>query len=216
MKDPKNNLTQAPVQQININRNPAPATDKSQAQSSATLSSNTNQTSTPPLSQIPSPKPAFNPPGDAVSVITSPHTPQKYGGRKIIATIFGILFVVGGTISGALLVQRQQNMSEKAWATKQYDATCSEIRAYDLNWNALDSTSLVNLTPGTIVRFTISGTTTSGNFDKARFTINGSQTPEVTQTRPNTHDFFYEYIIPEVTTDFTIQGQIHHTIWGWI
>lgn len=48
------------------------------------------------------------------SVITAPHAPQKYGGKKIIATIFGILVLLGGLTAGIILVQNQQNLNEQA------------------------------------------------------------------------------------------------------
>ena len=48
------------------------------------------------------------------SVVTAPHAPKKYGGKKIIATIFGLLLLIGGVAAGVILVQRQQEISERA------------------------------------------------------------------------------------------------------
>lgn len=48
------------------------------------------------------------------AVITSPHTPKKYGGKKVIATIFVILFLLGSVAAGVFLVQRQQQIAQKA------------------------------------------------------------------------------------------------------
>jgi hypothetical protein len=55
------------------------------------------------------------------------------------------------------------------------------------------------------------GTATGGVFDKARFTINGAQTPEVTAQKPGSSgEFYYEYTIPNATTSFTVTAQVHH------
>lgn len=48
------------------------------------------------------------------TIVMSPHAPKKYGGKKIIATIFGIIFLVGSVAAGISLVQRQQMLSQKA------------------------------------------------------------------------------------------------------
>ena len=48
------------------------------------------------------------------TVITSPQTPKKYGGRKVIATIFGIMILVVGVAAAVFLVQRQQEIQERA------------------------------------------------------------------------------------------------------
>jgi hypothetical protein len=46
--------------------------------------------------------------------VTAPHAPRKYGGKKVVATIFGILVLIGGVASGVFLVQRQQEIRERA------------------------------------------------------------------------------------------------------
>lgn len=157
--------------------------------------------------------------GEVTTVVTSPHAPQKYGGKKIIATIFGLLLVVGGITAGVALVQRQQNISERAQVatpSRQIDAQCSAVKAYDSEWNQLSADTLGQLTAGTVVRFTVSGTATSGEFDRARFTINGTQTPEVTTKKPGTEEFYYEYTLPEGIVNYTVSAQVHHNVWGWI
>lgn len=197
----------------NVSPQTSDATSQAHQNSNNTPAQAGNTNISPDKSAYPSQR--NTPLPEVTSVITSPHTPQKYGGKKILATIFGVLLVFGGIISGVYLVQRQQNISEQA-QTSDYDAQCSEIRAYDTNWNQLTSTSLGDLTPGTVVRFTVSGITSSGSFDKARFTINGIQTAEITDKKPGTDEYYYEYTIPDGSTNFTIKGQVHHTIWGWI
>lgn len=94
-------------------------------------------------------------------------------------------------------------------------AACLDVKAYDSQWNQLASSNLSNLKAGNVVRFTVGGTTTSGSFDKARFTVNGVARAEVTGKRPETDEFFDEYVIPEGTTGFTVSAQIHHSVLGW-
>ncbi len=53
------------------------------------------------------------------AVVTAPHAPKKYGGKKVIATIFGILLLVGGVAAGVILVQRQQQIAERAASGKE-------------------------------------------------------------------------------------------------
>lgn len=90
-------------------------------------------------------------------------------------------------------------------------AQCLNIQAFDTEWNKLSATELSTLQPGESVRFSIGGTTTSGTIDKARFIINGQTQPEVTQKRPGSSEFYYEYTIPEGQTSFSINAQLHHT-----
>lgn len=53
------------------------------------------------------------------SNVQAPHVPKKYGGGKVIATIFGILFLIGGVAAGVFLVQRQQEIAERASSGKE-------------------------------------------------------------------------------------------------
>lgn len=87
---------------------------------------------------------------------------------------------------------------------------CLEIKAFDISWNLLTSSELAKLKAGDTVRFTASGTATQGEFDAARFTINGNLKPQVTTKRPNTNEFYYEYTIPDGVTDFEIKAELHH------
>ena len=93
---------------------------------------------------------------------------------------------------------------------------CLNIKPYNTSWNALTVDQLKELKVGDKVRFTVAGTTTSGSFDKARFTINSVLQPETTSKKPNTQEFYTEYTIPTGTTSFTINAEIHHTTGGWI
>lgn len=300
----------------------APNTVSSDTQSSTTLAPSTDDGSK-------------NPSGETISV-QSPHTPTKYGGKKVIATIFGVLFLIAGVAAGVYLVrQRQLNVGfawdcskyvfgvskegavnvtnsssrnepgQKAnvyinetlvstvdvpalspgqaanlgtvsvpsgqgftWRVKgtadcenngSYEATptaiptevptsvptekptpipsdkptdiptqeptqppvetnakCNAVKAYDREWNLLNSEDLGSLTAGSKVRFAVSGTATSGTFDKARFTINGTLRAEVATKKPGSEEFYDEYTIPEGVTNFTVKGEVHHSELGWL
>lgn len=94
-------------------------------------------------------------------------------------------------------------------------AQCLEIKAFDSEWNQLSSGDLTALNPGVVIRFTVAGSTSSGNLDRARFTINGTLRPEVTAKRPGTDEFFDEFTIPEGVASFTVNAQLHHSSLGW-
>lgn len=94
-------------------------------------------------------------------------------------------------------------------------AQCQNVKAYDTNWTQLTATQLKGLKAGDKVRFTVAGQASSGNFTKARFTINGTVRGEVTGKKPNTQEFFDEYTIPAGVTTFNITAQIYHETLGW-
>ena len=95
-------------------------------------------------------------------------------------------------------------------------AQCINILAYDEDWVKLSSTDLAKLKAGSLVRFSVSGTATSGAFDKARFTINNGTPEEVTAKKPGTEEFYVEYTIPANIEDFSISAQLYHSVAGWI
>ncbi len=94
-------------------------------------------------------------------------------------------------------------------------AACGDVIAYDLQWNQLSSTQLSQLKSGDKVRYTVAGTTTSGTFDKAKFTVNGTDLPETTNKKPGTDSFYTEYTLPSGTTTFSVTAQVHHSTLGW-
>lgn len=95
------------------------------------------------------------------------------------------------------------------------NAECSAVVAYDENWTALTPTALSELEDGDIVRFTVSGTATSGTFDMARFSVNGATAVEVTDQKPGTSEFYYEYTIPAGEDTFNVTAEVHHSTLGW-
>jgi hypothetical protein len=240
---------------------------------------------------------------DPTSFVSAPQAPVKYGGKKVIAAILGLVLMVGAVGTGVVLVQQQQLRDGSAWDCTKYDfsvsrtgvvtiqngsqfnepaqkaevfinstlvqtfdvpnlssgkgstlgtvsvpssqgfawrvhgtvdcedsgsyqpettptpslsATCNSVMAYDQNWQALSATQLSALKSGDVVRFAVGGTSSGGSFDRARFTINGTQRPEVTTIRPGTSEFYDEYTIPAGSTSFTVSAQIRHTQLGWL
>lgn len=95
-------------------------------------------------------------------------------------------------------------------------AQCLDVKAFDENWNPLTAQALQNYGAGDVVKFTIGGLTNRGTFDAARFTINGELMDAVTDKRPGTDEFYYEYTIPVGVTNFTVTAELMHSDAGWI
>ena len=91
-------------------------------------------------------------------------------------------------------------------------AICREIKAYDANWNPLSASQLTKLAAGDKVRFTVLGSTSAGIFDKAIFQINGTLTNEVTDKKPGTQEFYFEYTITteDLGQTITVNAWVHH------
>jgi hypothetical protein len=94
-------------------------------------------------------------------------------------------------------------------------ASCQNVKAYSSVWTPLTSADLSALSTGTVVNFCVTGTTTSGTFDKAKFTINGTVQAETTAIRPSSTDFCQSYTIPVGVSVFNVSAQIHHATLGW-
>lgn len=89
-------------------------------------------------------------------------------------------------------------------------AQCTGIRTVKADGTAIATNALSSLKTGDVVRFVASYTTTSGAFDKARFTINGALQPEVITKTTDTNEFYYEYTIPAGVTTFSVKAEVHH------
>lgn len=139
---------------------------------------------------------------------------KKFGGGRIIATILGILLLVGGVGAGLILTQQQQLFQQKA-STGVATASCGNAKTYSANWTLLTDPQLASLAPNTVVNFCATGSTSTGSFDKAQFTINGIQQPETTTKRPGSNDFCQSYTIKVSDTTMNVTAKIHHTTFGW-
>lgn len=90
-------------------------------------------------------------------------------------------------------------------------ASCKNIKAFDANWVRLDDAGLAALKAGAIVKFTVRGETTEGEFTKARFTINGVLLPITRLERPGVpKEFYIDYTVPSGVTKFTVGAEIYH------
>lgn len=341
------------IQQPISDETPAPFTSPSQDNTTPTppVNQTSNISDTQVVGSVLSPASATDKPtgiSDDTVITASPHVPKKYGGGKVIATIFGIMLIAGAVVAGVKLVQQRQLLEQEAssgsecqhaddcvlldnagnsgsfdapgtiryvditdqdetrfnpgqvddgcyrvnisgnhvsWEkygpgptckdvsnvqiwheddddtptstptltptpqssstptpTKppgvtstptpiatttvtstltptlppQVSAQCSAVTAYDTNWNVLNAQTLSQLDPGKTIYLTVSGTSTSGSFDRARFTVNGVLRPETTNTKPGASNIFYDsYTIPAGATTFTVSAQVHHTSLGW-
>jgi len=105
--------------------------------------------------------------------------------------------------------------SDTVTVENQTTASCSPVIAYDEDWAQLTASDLSNLEEGDVVRFAVTGTASAGTFDKARFSVNGAAPVEVTDLRPGSEDFYYEYTIPVGTETFSVNAEIHHSEYGW-
>lgn len=95
-------------------------------------------------------------------------------------------------------------------------AYCSMNKIYTNNWVELTPTAFKGLSAGVQVYFCVNGVTNSSVFDSGRFTINGVLRPASTLNRPGSDDFCDLYTIPANTYSFKVQGEIHHTVLGWL
>ena len=89
------------------------------------------------------------------------------------------------------------------------------VNIYSSAWGAIPVAERSSLTAGTSINFCVAGTTSSGTFDKARFTINGTTLAETTAVRPGSTDLCQVYVIPTGVTTFNVSAEIHHATEGW-
>ncbi len=96
---------------------------------------------------------------------------------------------------------------------------CQDVRMYSSSWVLLSSSQLFALRPGNQIYFCARGSVVSstGSFDRARFTVNNVLYPDTTLLRPGTTgEFCQSYTMPNSVSNFSVRGQIHHTILGWL
>ncbi len=95
-------------------------------------------------------------------------------------------------------------------------AQCVNTKVYTNGWVELTPEAFKGLSAGIQVYYCVNGVTNSNIFDAGRFTINGVMRAETTVKRPNSNDFCDLYTIPANTYTFKIQGELHHTVLGWL
>lgn len=99
---------------------------------------------------------------------------------------------------------------EDAGRIDMFSAQCLDVVVYDGSWTKV--TDLTTLKGGDVVRLSVAGSTNSGQFTKARFTINGVLSSETTLVRPASSDFYMEYTLPANTSSFSVKGELFHDI----
>ncbi len=88
---------------------------------------------------------------------------------------------------------------------------CTGIKMYDDSFTEIPQNEWSSLDPGTVIKFAVTGTTVSGNFDKAEFFVNGTSIGISTTTVPsNSAEFYIDYTIPAGTTTFNVGALLHH------
>jgi hypothetical protein len=95
------------------------------------------------------------------------------------------------------------------------DASCQNIKAYNMSWEELSSQRLATLKPGNRINFCVAGVASSGSFTKAKIKINGVALPETTTKRPNSNDFCSNYTITSAITTYRVTANIFHETLGW-
>lgn len=129
------------VPTVTGNTEPASPTFSSPSPSSFNANTNSGQT----LNSTPSSDPSVLNPGTTQTTVSDSqnsssddsHVPQKYGGKKVIATIFSVLFIVGAVFAGVTLVQQRQLLEQEAAS----GSACDQSPDCDLVDNAPNSGS---------------------------------------------------------------------------
>ncbi|OGM27683.1 hypothetical protein A3D00_02060 [Candidatus Woesebacteria bacterium RIFCSPHIGHO2_02_FULL_38_9] len=116
------------------------------------------------------------------------------------------------SVNGTLDCKNSGHYEGQTTPTPQISASCKEIKTYNTAWNILTTIQLSKLNAGDKVRFTVQGSASSGTFDKAKFSVNGTITPEVTSKKPGTEEFYYEYTVKEsdLGSNMSVTAWVHH------
>lgn len=94
---------------------------------------------------------------------------------------------------------------------------CNMTKTYSTQWTEITPQAFSGLRAGVSVYFCVNGLSNSNTpFDMGRFTINGVLRNQTTLKRPGTNDFCELYTIPTNTYTFKVQGEIHHSVLGWL
>lgn len=162
-----------------------------------------------PVHETPPPPP---PPPSAPLNSFGPLEPENKGFPLKIALISLLITIIAGA-GVFLFVQNKKTLTEKQKPSSSY---CQTVKVYDSKWGILSTDQLSQLKTGDKVILAVKGQTSSGSFDKARFSINGQISAETAKRKADTGEFYMEYAIPEQVANFQIEGEIHHNSFGWI
>lgn len=95
-------------------------------------------------------------------------------------------------------------------------ATCSQVQVYSSKWTLLSSADYASYQAGDKLYLCVTGSSNTGQFIKAEFTVNSITRPEVTFTKPDNNQYFCDlYTIPDNTYSFRFSARIYNTTLGW-
>ena len=95
-------------------------------------------------------------------------------------------------------------------------AQCLDVKVYDSEWSRLTVEDMKDLKPGDTIKISVSGATTLGNIDKARFKVNNGAEMESASKKPSSNEYYIDYTIPQGATGINIQAEVHHDTAGWL
>lgn len=182
----------------------------------------TSPPTTPPTSPPTSPTPTSTPTPTPL-VCNSPCTISPSGGDECVADLGTSYYCrtdLGGSTTDSGLCRLVSSPNSETCIPDDISTICicTDIRAYDTDWNLLTINELSSLTPGSQVYFTTRGQiantlTGTQQIQKARFSINNQAATETTDTKPGSNQEFYIlYTIPEFTgtQTFRISAELYH------
>lgn len=170
----------------------------------------------PPMAPPPASTPLNNAPPSYEQGTPTISSSGGSGKKKILIIVIALLALsalgVGAYFIASRFLSQDQGVAPEPTpiAEEEVTAICLNIKAYDSQWNRLSLSELSSLKPGDVVRLSVAGDTSSGNFDMARFSVNSISLGETTQLKPDSDEYYDEYIIPENVESFSVEAQIHH------
>ena len=150
--------------------------------------------------------PTSSPPLDISPVVVTSTSKRNVGKKAFVATILGLILLVGGITAGLYLTRQKQDIREEAFIPPGNEVTteggttssaisCLDIRVYKVegagtgseNWTRLSADDLKKLKAGTEIYLAAvvqsNSTEINGGFLGAKFSINGVTQPETTKIR---------------------------------
>lgn len=154
-------------------------------------------------------------------IAQSGKTPDLPDADQVITSVVNSSITFNETVTGITAVHADWKNSNSVNSihpvcigieklTEKVTMQCNNVKVYDKDFNLLTSDQLKLLSAGDQIKVAVSGQTSSGSFDKARFSINGVDRPEVSSKNSATNEIYDEYTIPDGVTQFTIKAEIHH------
>lgn len=142
----------------------------------------------------------------------SPQPVKEGEGRFVVFIIIAAVLTVAIPLITIYIVRSQTTPETTTEQPLGETPSCLAITIADTFNTPLTEEDLSQLRPGDEIKILISGK--GGNFDRARFRVNGSAWQEVTfKERDN---FIANYILAEGYKKFTIEAEVHDREKGWL